>query len=159
MGRRANPNENEFGRGTVAMDIDDLRRKAESGSPVAQTVLGTCYLDGIDVEVDHKEAFRLLSAATEQGASRAMANLAYMYAEGLGTAKNLPEAIRLYESAAESGEFLAQVELGRIYSRGMGVPANLGAARKWYSAAAAQEASVGDCEELQEAKAYVTKPS
>jgi TPR repeat protein len=126
---------------------------------VAQTLLGTCYLEGIDVEVDHKEAFRLLSAAADQGAPRAKMNLARMYAEGLGIAKNLPEAIRLYEGAAEGGEFLAQVQLARIYARGMGVPANPAVAREWYAAAAAQEASVGDCEELQEAKAYSRKPS
>jgi len=28
-------------------------------------------------------------------------------------------------------------------------------ARKWYAAAAAQEANVGDCEELREAKAHL----
>jgi TPR repeat protein len=78
-----------------------------------------------------------------------------MYAEGLGTAKNLPEAVRLYEKAAEAGEFVAQIELARIYARGVYVPANPEAARKWYAAAAAQETSVGHCEELQEAKAYI----
>ena len=116
-------------------------------------------MDGIDVEVDHKEAFRLLSAAADQGAPRAKMHLARMYAEGLGTPKNVQEAIQLYEEAAEAGEFLAQVELARIYSRGVGVPANAEAARKWYAAAAAQEASVDDCEELREATAYVRKPS
>ena len=55
------------------MNIDNLRKSAESGSCVARTVLGMCYLDGIEVEVDHKEAFRLLSAAAERGAPRAIA--------------------------------------------------------------------------------------
>jgi len=67
------------------MNISDLRQKAQQGSAVAQTLLGTCYLEGIEVEVDHKEAFRLLSAAADQGAPRAKLNLARMYAEGLGT--------------------------------------------------------------------------
>jgi TPR repeat protein len=129
------------------MNIPDLRHRAESGSAVAQTLLGICYLEGVEVEADHKEAFRLLSAAANQGASRAMANLAYMYAEGLGTTKNFQEALPLYERAAEAGEFLAQVELARMYARGVVVPANPEMARKWYAAAAAQEASVGDCEE------------
>jgi TPR repeat protein len=82
-----------------------------------------------------------------------------MYAEGLGIPKNLPEAIRLYEAAAKAGEFFAQVELGRIYSRGVGVRPDPEAALRWYSTAAAQEGSVGDCDELQEAKAYVAKTS
>jgi TPR repeat protein len=95
------------------VNISDLRRKAKLGSAVAQSILGACYLEGIEVEADHKEAFRLLSSAAQQGASRAKTNLAHMYAEGLGTEKSLPEAVRLYEAAAEAGEFLAQIGLGR----------------------------------------------
>lgn len=73
--------------------------------------------------------------------------------------ENLQEALPLYEQAAEAGEFLAQVELARMYARGVGVATNPEMARKWYTAAAVQEASVGDCEELREAKAYSRKPS
>jgi TPR repeat protein len=77
------------------MDILDLRHKAASGSVVAQTILGTCYLDGIDVEFNYKEAFRLLSTAAHQGSPRAKMNLARMHAEGLGISKNPQEAIQL----------------------------------------------------------------
>src|SRR2546426_463005 len=96
------------------MNIPDLQREAESGSVVAQSILGACYLYGIDVEVDYEQAFRLLSASASAGASRSIVNLARMHAEGLGIPRNLPEAIRLYEVAAKAGEFLAQIELGRI---------------------------------------------
>jgi uncharacterized protein len=139
------------------MDIPELRQKAESGSIVAQLVLGTCYLDGIAIAVDYKEAFRFLSAAAERGASRAMANLARMYAEGLGIPRDLPEAIRLYEKAAKAGEFLAQIGLGRAYSRGLAVTADPVTAFRWDSAAAAQEGRVNGCEELEEAKVYVKR--
>jgi TPR repeat protein len=71
------------------MNIPDLQRKAQAGSVVAQSVLGACYLDGVDVEINYPEAFRLLSAAADRRAPRAMANLARMYAEGLGTSQNL----------------------------------------------------------------------
>jgi TPR repeat protein len=84
------------------MDIADLREKAEAGSVVAQTVLGICYLDEIDVEVDYKEAFRLLSAAADKGVPRAAANLARMYAEGLGIAASPITAIRFHEAAARA---------------------------------------------------------
>jgi TPR repeat protein len=116
----------------MKMDIPDLTKKAESGSVVAQSVLGTCYLYGRDVEINYKEAFRLLAAAAEQGASRAVVNLGRMFAEGLGIPKNLPEAIRHYR-AVERVEIRAQLELARIYSRGLGVPADSKAARKYYS--------------------------
>ena len=146
------------------MNIHELRRRADSGSPVNQSVLGLCYLYGVDVQVDYKEAFRLLSLA---GTSRAVANLARMYAEGLGISKDMAEAIRLYKAVGRS-EFRAQLELGRIYSRGLGVPIDPVEALKWYSAAAARDdgdyvddpinaafVGSGTFEEVQEAKAYV----
>ncbi len=135
------------------MDILDLRQKAESGSCVAQSVLGACYLDGIDVEVDYQEAFRLLSKAASQGASRAVVNLARMHAEGLGIRRDVVEAIRLYQTVANV-EFLATVGLGRIFSRGLGVPPDPDEALRWYTAAAECK-DIDDCEELREAKAYV----
>jgi TPR repeat protein len=146
------------------IDIQDLRKRASSGSRVAQSVLGICYLYGVDIEVDYNEAFRLLSSA---GTSRAVVNLARMYAEGLGIPKDVAEAIRLYRAVAKS-EFRAQLELGRIYSRGIGVPTDLDEALRWYSAAADREdddcvdhqvtaafVGSGTLEEIQEAKAYV----
>jgi TPR repeat protein len=135
------------------MDITKLLQEAESGSVVAQGILGICYLEGIDVDVNFGEAFRLLSAASNRGAPRPRVYLARMYAEGLGTAKNPVEAVRLYEAAAVAGEFFAQIELGSIYSQGLVVAANADAALRWYSAAAALGGE--DCPELCEAKAYV----
>jgi TPR repeat protein len=79
-----------------------------------------------------------------------------MYAEGLGIEKNMPLAVDLYQQAASAGEFFAQIELARMYARGHGIPADSSAGLRWYSAAASQEDRVADCEELQEAKAYVT---
>ncbi len=101
------------------MNIADLQQKAGSGGVVAQASLGVCYLYGRGVEVDYREAFRLLSIAANRGASRALVNLARMHAEGLGVPKDLTEAIRLYEAVAKI-EIRAQLELGRIYSRGSG---------------------------------------
>lgn len=74
------------------MDIEGLKRRADAGSCVAQTILGISYLYGYDVVVDCKEAFRLLSAA---GTSRAVPNLGIMNARGLGVSQNLPDAIPL----------------------------------------------------------------
>lgn len=134
------------------MDITGLRRRADSGSLFAQSMLGAYYLEGIEVELDYAEAFRLLSLAARRGASRAVVNLARMYADGLGIPRNLKEATRLYEIAAAQGEFLAQVALGRIYSR---LGGNSESALRWYKAAAAQADMVGDCADLREAKAYI----
>lgn len=145
------------GRKRFSMNIDDLSKKAESGSVVAQTILGICFLDGIGVEVDYGEAFRLLSHAANKGAMRAQSNLGRMYAEGLGIPKNLSTAVSLYECAAEAGEFFAQISLGRLYSEGDGIEPNPVAARKWYLEAIKQEDRVGDCDELDEARSYLDK--
>src|SRR5688572_21557209 len=118
-----------FSHSTLFMNIVELSQQAESGSVVAQATLGICYLYGRDVKVDYKEAFRLLSAATEKGASRAVLNLARMYAEGFGLPKDVRKAIRFYEAVAKV-EIRAQLELARIYSRGLGVPTDAEAARK-----------------------------
>jgi hypothetical protein len=37
------------------MDIEDIRRKAEAGGCVAQSILGLSYLYGYDVGVDYKK--------------------------------------------------------------------------------------------------------
>jgi hypothetical protein len=45
----------------LGLNIPDLRHRAECGSAVAQTILGTCYLEGVEVGVDHKEALEAAS--------------------------------------------------------------------------------------------------
>jgi hypothetical protein len=140
----------------VAFDIADLCRKADAGSPVAQTVLGICFLDGTDVEVNYQEAFRLLSLAAKQGTSRSVVNLARMYEEGLGVEKDMAEAIRLYQ-AVDKVEFFAQIALGRIYSRGKSVVADRAEALRYYSLATEWEDRIVDCEEMQEAKEFVAR--
>jgi Sel1 repeat len=139
------------------MNIEELKQKAEAGSLAAQSMLGTCYLHGIDLAVDFTEAFRLLSKASERGAARASLNLAEMFHRGLGVQQNTAEATRLYEIAAEKGEFFAQVALGRIYSSDEQAPRDMQSAEKWYAAAAAQAGRVANCEELAEAQAFVAK--
>ena len=140
----------------VTFDMADLRRKANAGSPVAQTVLGICFLEGTDVEVNYQEAFRLLSAAAKQGTSRSVVNLARMYEEGLGVERDMSEAIRLYKAVAKV-EFLAQIALGRIYSRGMSVAADRVEALRYYSLATEWGDRVVDCNEMREAKEFVAR--
>ena len=135
------------------MNISDLRLKAEAGSSAAQAVLGICYLDGIDVEPNPSEAFRLLSIAAGKGLSRAVVNLARMHEEGIGTPRNVAEAIRLYKAVGKV-ECMASIALGRIYSRGDGVLANPREAVKWYSEALSCEDTLGQ-ELAQEARKYV----
>ena len=137
-----------------AVSINELRRKAEAGSCVAQSILGLSYLYGHDVPIDYKEAFKFLSAAAAQGASRAALNLGHMHAKGLGIAKNVPEAIRLFEAVGNPDAFAARIELGRIYSSGRDVPVDVNKALKWYKAAIALASDDEDSKELREARTY-----
>lgn len=143
----------------MSLNIAEIRQKAEAGSCVHQCMLGICYLNGHEVELDYNEAFRWLSAAAAQGAARAILNLGYMHAQGLGIPCNVPEAVRLFTAVAtpsnSSDAFAARIELGRIFSKGRGIPANLNEALKWYSAATALATDDDDSEELREARAYV----
>src|SRR5258708_34087706 len=41
----------------LVVDISVLRQRAESGSVVAQALLGNCFLDGLGVEINYPEAF------------------------------------------------------------------------------------------------------
>ena len=134
------------------MDTEQLRKQAEAGNTAAQAILGIGYLEGTEVEVDYAEAFRLLTEASRKGASRAIVYLARMYRDGLGIPQDAAEALRLYEVAARAGEFFAQIELGRAFS---GV--DPGEALRWYAAAAAHEDSTSECDELREAKAFVSQ--
>jgi TPR repeat protein len=147
--------------GRALMDIQALRRKAEAGSCVAQSLLGISYLYGHDVEVDYSEAFKFLAAAAKQGSARATLSLGIMYAKGLGIPLDLPEAIRLIEAVATPSEssdaFAARIELGRIYSSGTGITADKAKALAWYEAAIAIANGSEDSAYLREAKEYVAR--
>ena len=138
-------------------DLATLRRRAEAGNVAAQAIVGLRYFDGDGTPVDFAEAFRYLSAASARGLSRATVHLAHIFRRGLGVPGDLSEAIRLYRAASEQGEFFAQIELGRIFSGGVELPVDVGEATKWYTAALGQEARVRPCDELEEARRFVTQ--
>ncbi|MGR8950738.1 MAG: tetratricopeptide repeat protein [Gammaproteobacteria bacterium] len=99
----------------MAIDLEKLRKEAEGGSTVAQTIVGSYLLDGIKVPADYPKAFELLTKAAEAGAPRAMFHLARMYAEGHAVERDLAKAQALFEAASDKGEFLAHIYLARIF--------------------------------------------
>jgi TPR repeat protein len=137
------------------LDLADLRARAEGGSIVAQTVLGIALLQGLDVQPDHAEAFRWLSAASSRGAARAITQLGVMYELGLSVPPDPVEARRLYERAAEHGEFLAAIYLARLLASGKCSDVERSDTVRWYRQALSQAADVADCPELEEARAYI----
>lgn len=58
------------------------------GDPLHSFFIGLAYLGGVDVEVDHDRALRLITGAAEAGLIEAVDKLVDMYATGMGVARN-----------------------------------------------------------------------
>jgi uncharacterized protein len=135
---------------TCMADIEKLKQQADSGSTVAQTILGSHLLDGVGTEVDHEAAFKLLASAAEAGAPRAMFHLARMYAEGFAVAQDAVRAKALFEAASDKGEFLAHIYLARA-----NLLTDQLAAAHYYQLAADLQDVLLDSEEMQEAVEFL----
>lgn len=141
----------------MTLCIDALRAEAESGSVVAQAVLGIALLTGHDTKRDPVEAFRWLSSASARGVPRAMWNLGTMYEEGLVVSADPEKARVLYEGAAERGEFYARIFLARLLRSGKCGTVNEDAVFHWYRPAVEQAEHVQECAELEEARDYLRR--
>ena len=106
--------------------VDELRRNADAGDPVAQTGLATVYLAGLGgVAKDDAEAARLTRLAAEQGFPPAEYDMALLYFTGRGVPKNMEESARWLEKAANRGIVPAQNNLALLYAVGQGVPKDM----------------------------------
>jgi TPR repeat protein len=142
------------------MDIEKMRKQAEAGNIVDQTLIGCFYLYGEEgLEVDYTEALHWLTLAADQGASRAAASLGYMYTEGLGVPKDIDKAYPLLEAGIQTGEFVALLSFARIFARGEdGVPSNPAEAIIWYKELIDTYQTDDDTDvDILEALAYIAK--
>lgn len=93
--------------------VSCFREAAAQGDAEAYYHLGTCYVDGLGVSRDNKEALRLLIRAAELGYVDAQVDLANAYKNGCGVPKNLYEALKWFQKAAALGDAEAQNELSK----------------------------------------------
>ena len=119
-------------------DVDDCLVKAEQGIPLAQSVVGYIYSEGIGVPQDYKEAVKWYRLAAEQGYSKAQYNLGLMYYKGQGADQDYKESVKWYRLAAEQEYSKAQYNLGLMYYEGKGVDQDDKEAVKWWRKAAEQ---------------------
>ncbi|MBW7864505.1 MAG: SEL1-like repeat protein [Candidatus Hydrogenedentes bacterium] len=124
--------------GSTAVNVDELRKQAEAGHPIAQFNLGVYYFNGEGEPKDLKEAVKWWTRAAEQGNVGAQFNLGLCYADGKGVPKDQKEAVKWYTRAAEQGDTVVQVILGNLYENGKGVPKDMKEAVKWWTRAAEQ---------------------
>ena len=85
-------------------DFDDCREKAEQGIPLAQSVLGYMYNEGIGVPQDYKESVKWYRKAAEQRFAEAQLNLGLMYVKGQGVLQDYVMAHLYWNIAAVSGD-------------------------------------------------------
>lgn len=97
-----------------------LRTVAENGSVKAQTVLGSCCMNGYGVEENKKEAIKWYRVAAEQGYAAAQYMLGCCYKNGDGVGMNRKEAIKWLQKAARKGNSDAEYELSKCYTEGNG---------------------------------------
>ncbi len=115
---------------------------AKSGDIDSQVMLGSMYLDGMGVEVDHEKAFYWFSKAAIQNDSEAQYLLGFMYENGLGLDIDYAQAAKLYEKSSEAGDILAQLNLAIMYKEGRGVQKDMKQAFMWIERANATKENV-----------------
>lgn len=73
--------------------IQSFAIQENDDDPQHNYFIGLAYLGGIDVEVDHERAVKLITSAAEAGVPEAMIKLVSMYRYGEGVTRDLEKAI------------------------------------------------------------------
>lgn len=121
-----------------AVDVAEVRGRAEGGDREAQRALGDLYAAGRGVPQDFKLAAEWYRKAAEQGSPAAQNGLGELFEAGQGVPHSYVEAEAWYRKAAEQSHVAAQYNLAVLHAFGRGVPINPKEAVKWYRAAAEQ---------------------
>jgi putative methionine-R-sulfoxide reductase with GAF domain len=101
----------------VIETVEDLKKFASQGDPVAQYALGARYAQGVDVKQDHAEAVRWLTKAAEQGHVGAQAALGAYYWAGRGVPADLNKAYFWSVLARAGGDESSKYRVASLSSR------------------------------------------
>ena len=83
----------------MAQGMQYLQEAAQKSIPEAQLMLSCCYVQGIHIEQDNKQAFSWLVAAHNQGLCRATFELALVYDNGILVPQDLEKSAELLNSS------------------------------------------------------------
>ena len=75
-------------------ELEELAIKENDNTPEHNFFIGLAYLSGIDVEVDHERAVRLIEGAAERDLPEAVEKLIGMYRDGEGVARSYESALK-----------------------------------------------------------------
>lgn len=115
--------------------FDEIKRRAELGSPKYQSKLARLYEDGDGVQQDHRKAVEWYRKSANQGYALSEALLGFKYYTGEGVRHDYKKALELLLKAVNhKDEPQAETEgvIGEMYELGQGVRRNKIIAKDWY---------------------------
>jgi len=125
--------------GMVQSFADDavtwFRKAALKGHREAQSLLGSCYMNGFRVKPSTRMALRWFRKAAKQGDADAQYGLGSAYSLGRGVKQSITEAVKWYQKSAKKNNPDAQFSLGVCYANGDGVEKDIRKAYNWFAAA------------------------
>ena len=81
--------------------LHDLAIREKPDDPMHNFFIGLAYLSGIDVEVDHEMALKLIKSAADADLPEAIRKLSQMYSSGLGVARDHEESVKWHRKLIE----------------------------------------------------------
>ena len=116
---------------------DKVAAAANTGNPVAETIIGLKYLDGQGIAADPAQALKWLQKAADAGQAVAQYRLGTMYERGQGVAANPASAAKWYQAAANLGNRKAMHNLAVAFAEGATGKKDMAESARWFSKAAA----------------------
>lgn len=93
------------------VNLEELKREAESGYAPAQNDLGLSYFNGEGVQKNDKQALFWFEQSAKRGYNEAESNLGWMYHNGFGVEEDFEKAEYWYRKAIKQGNGRAENNL------------------------------------------------
>jgi TPR repeat protein len=140
QGAEKNPNVDlaygAYQRGYYLTALAEATKRAKQNDPVAMTLLGELYAQGLGVGRDDKKAAEWYRLAASHGNRNAMFALAMFDFEGRAGPRNPDDGAKMLAQAANLGLPAAQYDLGLLYLQGQQFPQDFKRAAQLFRAAA-----------------------
>lgn len=122
------------------LDFSECKAQCDRGDMAGCINLAAIYDNGIGVERNDDEIFRLFRLACDRAEGKlrlhACTNLGSMYMNGRGTKQDYQQSLVLFEMGCNGDNAIACVNLANQYERGLGVAADQARATRLYLQAA-----------------------
>ena len=109
---------------------------AEKNDKTGLTVLGSCYLNGNEVNKNDEKAFEYYIQAAAMGEEMALNQIGWMYMNGCGVEEDPSQAFFWYNESANKQSDVGMYNLAYCYRDGYGVEQDSEKAAEWYKKAA-----------------------